>query len=312
MKVSIIIPVFNVEQYIEECLCSVIKLNLDYELIIVNDGSTDSSLAKINEFSSVFTGSLKIINKDNGGQSSARNVGIEKSTGDYLFFLDSDDFINIDKFELFVRNVFEDDVDIGFGDYKYLINGKFVSNETTDFRKRILKKVEGPMSGIEYGDLFFNKQNNRLNTEAAFALFKGSFLRSRHMLFKEGIYHEDTLFTMQCICLANRVKYYDIDFYTYRIRMNSTMTTTNIEKVKKKAQDKEIVALELYSLKEQLHISKYFIDSLIIDMYLHSIMVRKTSPKIASSIIEKCKKKTFKTLLRVLLFKVKQTFYKME
>lgn len=312
MKISIIIPVFNVEQYIEECLHSVKNLNLDYELIIVNDGSTDSSLAKINDFSSVFTGSLEIINKDNGGQSSARNAGIKKSTGDYLFFLDSDDFIDIAKFEIFTQKVFKDNVDIGFADCKYLLNDRYVSNEATNYRKRMLRKVKEPITGIEFGELFFDKQNNRLNTEAAFALFKGSFLRSQHILFKEGIYHEDTLFTMKCICLANRVKYYDVDFYTYRIRMNSTMTTTNIDRVKKRLKDKEIVALELYYLKERLNISKFFIDSLIIDIYLYSIMERKISPQIASSIIKNCKKKTFKTLLRVFLYKIMQSFYKKE
>jgi glycosyltransferase involved in cell wall biosynthesis len=97
-ELSIVIPVYNVELYIEQCINNLIcdNIPIDYEIIIVNDGSTDSSrniIINIIDKNSDFN--IKLLDKDNGGLSSARNYGLNFAKGRYIFFLDSDDFINI-------------------------------------------------------------------------------------------------------------------------------------------------------------------------------------------------------------------------
>lgn len=96
--ISVIIPVYNVEKYLEQCLDSVINQNLqDIEIICVDDGSTDNSPSILEKFSSK-DNRIKIFSKENGGQASARNLGIKKAKGKYIAFVDSDDFIKEDMF----------------------------------------------------------------------------------------------------------------------------------------------------------------------------------------------------------------------
>lgn len=90
MKLSIIIPMYNSELYIEKCVNSVLRQNMeDYEVIVVDDGSSDNSMAILSKIQSL---RLHIYSKPNGGQSSARNLGLNKAKGEYVFFIDSDDF----------------------------------------------------------------------------------------------------------------------------------------------------------------------------------------------------------------------------
>ena len=97
-KVSVIVPVYNVEQYLSDCLESICRQTLKgIEIIVVNDGSTDNSLSIIESFQQKYS-NMKLINKKNGGLSSARNAGIDMAVGEYLFFVDSDDFIDLDTF----------------------------------------------------------------------------------------------------------------------------------------------------------------------------------------------------------------------
>lgn len=94
-KLSIIIPMYNAEKYIGNCLESILNQNLDpaqYEIIIINDGSTDKSIQIVNEYA-ISNDNIIILSQSNSGQSSARNNGISKATGDFLFFIDADDFL---------------------------------------------------------------------------------------------------------------------------------------------------------------------------------------------------------------------------
>lgn len=99
IKVSIVIPVYNVESYLEECMESVINQSLDdIEIICINDGSTDSSLKILERYESKYN-NIIVINQENKGLSASRNIGIRKARGKYIYFLDSDDFINIKSME---------------------------------------------------------------------------------------------------------------------------------------------------------------------------------------------------------------------
>lgn len=114
MKISIIVPVYNVEQYLKKCINSI--LNQSYkniELILVNDGSTDNSGKICDEYAEK-DNRIKIIHKKNGGLSDARNVGIENSTGTYLSFIDSDDYVEIDMIECLYKACIKNDCDIAW------------------------------------------------------------------------------------------------------------------------------------------------------------------------------------------------------
>lgn len=103
-KVSVIVPVYNVEQYLSDCLESICRQTLkEIEIIVVNDGSTDNSLSIIKSFQQKYS-NIKLINKKNGGLSSARNAGIKVATAPYLCFIDSDDFIDLDAIEKCIKS----------------------------------------------------------------------------------------------------------------------------------------------------------------------------------------------------------------
>lgn len=303
MKISIIVPVYNVEKYISKCLNSIKNLDIDYEVIIVNDGSTDNSLEIVNEFASKYDGEIKIITKENVGLSSARNIGILNATGSYLFFLDSDDYIDKLLFESFVKEVISDNVDIGFGNYQYLIDGKLKPNSEAVYRKKISKKENGLVNGLTYGNRYFDKAHNFINTEACFLLIKKVFLTDNNIVFKEGIYHEDTLFTLTCLIVAQKVRYYDSPFYIYRKRDDSIINTRDPKIIEKKIRDKLIIAQELFALKEKHQISLTFIDSLIIELLLTSVMHFKTKSADARQIISGCRRLTIKSKIRVFIYR---------
>ena len=129
---SIIIPVYNVEQYLQDCLNSVVKqYYIDYELICVNDGSTDGSLVVLEEYQQKYP-QITIISQQNKGLSAARNAGIQAAKGDYLFFLDSDDWIEPNTLEMLARKQSGEDL--------ICFNGRRVFEDGT---------TEEPDSGIE-------------------------------------------------------------------------------------------------------------------------------------------------------------------
>ena len=113
MKVSVIIPVYNVENYIEKCLESVINQTIDeIEIIVVNDGSTDLSKERINKYLNKYKDKIKYLEKENGGLSSARNYGMKFATGEYIAFLDGDDYIELDAYQKMYEKAKEENADM--------------------------------------------------------------------------------------------------------------------------------------------------------------------------------------------------------
>jgi glycosyltransferase involved in cell wall biosynthesis len=112
MRFSIVVPVYNVENYLAQCVDSIVSQKFDsYECILVDDGSTDSSGEMCDAFASAYA-SVRVIHKENGGLSSARNAGIKEANGDYLIFVDSDDFIMTDTFLSSLNNVANENHDL--------------------------------------------------------------------------------------------------------------------------------------------------------------------------------------------------------
>lgn len=229
-KVSVIIPVYNAEDYLRQCLDSVINQTLpDIEIICVDDGSTDCSAEILLEYSEKDT-RINVVTQENQGQSSARNNALNIATGEYIAFLDSDDFYRENTLaELYTLAQSETADIIGFNAFPLFENKnleiRFQAWKTYYARKQIINK---PISGLTAMNLL--TQNSEYRPSACLLFYRRSFLEEKHIRFYEGIIHEDNLFTFQCFVLAKRVMQVSEQYYGRRAREDSTMT--QVESVK--------------------------------------------------------------------------------
>lgn len=219
MKISVIVPVYNVEDYIQECINSILKQSFtEYEVILVDDGSQDKSISLIKNIIDS-NENIKLITKKNGGLSSARNYGLKVARGEYVIFIDSDDFIE----EHFLENLYltakENNLDVALGGYK-----KLYRNKTLKVIDRVSDLYNlGVVTGKEflYNELILNDYR----MEVWCNLYKREFLMENNLKFIEGILHEDEEFTPKMMVLANRVKLTNEIGYIYRQRQGSIMAT---------------------------------------------------------------------------------------
>lgn len=220
MELSIIVPIYNVEKYLEECLNSIYKIKgIKKEIILVNDGSTDNSQIIIKKYIKKYPEETIFIDKENGGLSSARNAGLIKAKGEYVAFFDSDDFIDVELFETFFKKGKETGSDIVIGNLRYYENG---SVGTPLFRSFQVKKSK-EMRGIEFLELIFTKPKC-FREEVCDDIYKREFLIKNNLYFQEGLIHEDSLFTTLAYLKAKKVKYLDCPFYFYRQRSGGIMS----------------------------------------------------------------------------------------
>lgn len=217
MKVSIIIPIYNVEDYILDCINSVVKQSYrNIEIILVDDCGTDKSMKKVNDFLSEYNDDINILlisHENNKGLSAARNFGLKSATGDYVFFLDSDDTIPYKSIEYLVDKA------------KIYNNIDFVIGEIETFGKY---KIKYPLTCHEYtneSDIIINDYiHARWNIMACNKLFRRQFLIDNNLYFKEGLLHEDMDFTFKVAFNANSMACCHNVTYNYFIRNNSITT----------------------------------------------------------------------------------------
>lgn len=220
---SIIIPVYNVEEYLRECLNSVLNQEYDgmYEVICVNDGSTDGSLGVLKEYAEKYS-IIRIINQENKGLSEARNAGIKNATGDYIFFLDSDDWIESNTLKILSENVSGEDF-IAFNGRRYFEDGTV---EEPD--KGI---IETNLSGWDYYNKYALVSRKFHFVCVVLRLYKRTFLLDNDLFFGPGLYHEDNLFTPIACYYAKKIKVIPDVFYVYRIRGGSISQTANLKRL---------------------------------------------------------------------------------
>lgn len=223
MKFSIIVPVYNVEKYIEKCLSSILNQSyVNYEVIIVNDGTKDNSQSIIDTFVSKDS-RFKSYVKDNGGLSDARNFGVSKAKGDYLLFIDSDDYIEKDLLKLLYNTILNNHADI----IRYNLN---VVDENYNL---ILKNSDIRLSG--------NKKNNILKNKfvepAWLYAYKVDFFKSNQFQFPKGKIHEDFYLTLLILDKAKSVDILNYNGYNYVQRENSIMSNKDYSKIKKRVKD---------------------------------------------------------------------------
>lgn len=223
MKISIIIAAYNAENYIERCLSSLLPLSSssEFEVILVNDGSKDNTsklvdnFLRLNKFEN-----LKIINKQNGGLSSARNAGLEVINGDYVLFVDSDDLIlpdNLLKITPELQNKW--DVIISQPKLKYEAFENFRSFDDNYFSL----KYKG-LKKISQIDLF------SVPVVAWSKIYKTNLLKEMKLSFPEGLLYEDNYWYWLFMKNIENVYFSDIPFYVYVRRSNSIMSNTFFKK----------------------------------------------------------------------------------
>lgn len=231
MDISIIVPIYNVEEYLVECLKSIYKIeNLRYEVILVNDGSKDKSYKIMEDFKALYPNQTVLINKENGGLSSARNAGLRVAKGRYVSFIDSDDFIDTVEFEKFVIEGIKSRVDIAVGNMRYYVPGRI--GEPL-FRSKLIKEA-GTLTGIDFLWTLF-QQPKCYREEVVDDIYRRDFLIKNNLFFNEEIVHEDSEFTTLAYLRAKKIKYIDKAFYFYRQREGSIMN---------KVSEKSMVSLE--------------------------------------------------------------------
>lgn len=221
MKFSIIIPIFNVAQYLPKCLDSVLAQTCaDFEAVCVNDGSTDNSLEILEEYQEKDP-RIKVVSQANGGLSAARNVGLLHAQGDYVFFLDSDDWIEPDALKILSEKLSDEDM-VCFSGRRYL-------EAENKYEEPDKMKSESDISGWEYYQKHALESRKFAFVCVVLRLYRRQFLQEYDLKFTEGIYHEDNMFTPVVCYYAKKVKVIPDCLYDYRVRGNSIMTTRSIK-----------------------------------------------------------------------------------
>ncbi|MGL4307998.1 MAG: glycosyltransferase [Cetobacterium sp.] len=220
MQLSIVVPIYNVENYLRECLDSLYSLKIkETEIILVDDGSKDGSYNIIMEYKEKYSQKTVVVKKENGGLSSARNAGLKVARGEYVAFIDSDDFIDGNIFENFFKETKEKQLDIGVGDFRYYRDGK--SSEPI-FRSQEVQS-SGILKGTEFMKLTLEKPKC-FREEVVDDIYRREFLIEKNLYFQENLLHEDSYFTPRAYLKAEKVKYIPGAFYYYRQRSGSIMS----------------------------------------------------------------------------------------
>ncbi len=216
--ISLIIPVYNVEKYLEKCLNSCVQQNIsenEYEIIIINDGSTDDSPIIAKKFESN-QNNIILITQQNQGLSAARNKGLSIAKGEYVWFIDSDDYIEKNCLKTILDNCI-----------KYQLDALAICSANI-FGENIVKRFDYTDSNIYIGKDFMKENNFQICVP--FTIYNRKFLLKNRLRFYTGIYHEDSEFSPRAYYLLNRIKAINDTFYFVNQNPNSITRTVNPKK----------------------------------------------------------------------------------
>jgi glycosyltransferase involved in cell wall biosynthesis len=261
LNLSIIVPAYNVEDYIGDCLESFIPLK-DHliEVIVVNDGSTDGTVEIVKTFADKFS-NFKLLEQPNQGASAARNLGLSEAKGKYVFFCDSDDYVDANELIVFLNKTLEKELDIS------IANGKNLVGEEI---KSVLKKSNkiintGVLSGPEFY-LLANK-HQEFFISICTRLYRTEFLKKNDLNFLTGFMHEDEEFAPRVFALAQKVEYFDLYFYIRRYRLGS-VTKNHVHKYHNPKTAPSLIAV----LKSLASIPKKILSQNARKVYEHAMM----------------------------------------
>lgn len=207
MKLSVIVPVYKAEAYLRQCVDSILnQTEKDLELILVNDGSPDRSGDICAEYAAAYPDKVSVITLDNGGQGRARNYGIDAARGDFLSFIDSDDYIEPDMYELMLAAVEREGADIAVCDME-----KRYDDGHVEYVKAALQN--DPMAAVG---------------SASNKIFKRSLVGD--IRFPVGLWYEDFSFSAKLAMLSEKTVFVEKPLYIYRCGQESTMNNNNARK----------------------------------------------------------------------------------
>lgn len=246
MKFSIIIPIYNVEKYIEKCLESIDNQNYDdYEIILVNDGSTDDSAHICESFVARSNSSYQIINQENGGLAAARNTGLLAANGQWIVFVDSDDYVSADFLKVLDNAIAKEPADLySFNHNRVDAEGNFVEKKLYAVENTTLGfKTEEDMTKFICSDFI----NYNLGWEAWGMIYKRSIIQGNNIIFQntKDVFAEDLCFALEYLMHTKKICVLCNLLYNYRIRPGSLIETAN----------SETVLSRIYNLAEYLYTS---------------------------------------------------------
>lgn len=217
-KVSVIIPVYNSEKFINKCVDSVLEQNFqDYEIILINDGSKDNSKEILDGYKEKYPEKITVIHQENMGVSKTRNNAIKMAKGKYIMFIDNDDFLDKDYIEIFVKEIEKDDYDVVLGGYRR-------PNE----EGKIVKELKLPQE--EWGKFMIFAPWARI--------YKKDYLIKNDIKFLPVNIGEDVYFNLQAMNISNKIKIIDYIGYNWYFNTRSVSNTTQ----------KNIKNLQVYEL----------------------------------------------------------------
>lgn len=221
--ISVIIPVYNVEKYLKQCVDSVLAQTYqNIEIILVDDGSTDSSGQICDEYSNQHK-SIKSLHEQNGGASSARNYGLKHAKGDYVYFLDSDDYLINNAIERMVVCAVNNQADLVFIEAKSIDeSGKEIKSNYHYHTQYI------PQSPYEAMQMMMDFKE--FHVGSPFFFIKRKLFIENNLTFTEGIMYEDMIMSYQLFSLAQRCAHVHEPIYIRRYHPNSVMTSAKTEK----------------------------------------------------------------------------------
>lgn len=225
VNVSVIVPIYNVKKYLDECLSSLIDQSLlNCEFICVDDGSTDGSYTIVEKYGNK-DNRFKLIRQENKGPAETRNVGIRNAQGKYIAFLDADDyFTDNNVLDKLYRKAEEDSLEIVSFEAELFYEGSLKETDNKDFyyyKKHVYNDIRKGRS------FFVEMMGNHEYCDSACLLFvKREWLLGQGIMFYPGILYEDALFCVRCFLRSERMAHLSERLYTYRIREKSIMTTT--------------------------------------------------------------------------------------
>lgn len=216
IKVSVIVPVYNTEEYLEKCLQSLVNQTLKgIEIICVNDGSTDNSSKILKQYANNYP-QLRILEQQNLKQGAARNRGVKEAQGEYIGYVDSDDWVDMDYFEKLYLTAKKYDSDIALATNIRIGNGKT--------KKRLDITKEAIYSSLQNKFDACKQSKNECPTNK---IYRREFLEKNNITWPEGVYCEDKIYTLKAVYYANSVVTVPgVNYYYYR-RNNSTVKNKN-------------------------------------------------------------------------------------
>ncbi|ABG41571.1 glycosyl transferase, family 2 [Paraglaciecola sp. T6c] len=228
--VSVVIPVYNSQSYIADCIDSVLAQTYqDFEIIVIDDGSTDSSLDILKSYQK--KQKIKLLQIENSGQSVARNLGIEQATGKYLIFIDSDDCWENNTLEVTVALAEQKQLDMVLFDGESFVDDKVTDEHTRECLNTYLIQgfkpdtyVRNAPEDVFSGGEFLVQQMNNNKFIASPVLYLYKLEKFKNIRFVPNIIHEDNAFSMELLVNDGRVMAIPSSLYRRRIRKNSIMT----------------------------------------------------------------------------------------